>query len=584
MDTINRLLTREGRDLTLRRKVFDTLLVLIERSGQVIDKDEMMSLLWPDSFVEESNLLVNISALRKALAESGGQEYIETIPGRGYRFTAPVTKGEGDVARGNAGQGSSTGRRLRTVAGTAESDSLLEQRSKSIAVLPFKPLNPAVGDEYLGLGLADSLITRLSGINRLVVRPTSAISKYADSGEDMVAAGREQNVDAVLEGSIYRSGDRIRVTARLINIADSASLWGYRCDEDWTDIFKMEDSISERIAVSLLKSLSPDEQMRLTKRYTSSSESYHLYLKGRYYWNKFTGETLQKAIEYFNRAVEEDPCYALAYCGLADSYSALGVNYLAPKDSFPKAKAAALRALEIDETLAEAHVSLAGEKLLYEWDWPGAERELNRALDLNTGYATLYEAYGYYLQAMGRVGEAIDRLEQAQELDPLSSVITSDLAWAYISARQYDRALDQGLKALEMDPNFAIAHSIIGMAYEHKGEHKKAITALARASTLSKESPRVLALLGYAHAKAGDTAKAQGVLDRLTRLSKQRHMDPYNIAVARLGFGENEQAFECLEHAYKERSAQLIWLKLDPIFDSLRLNPRFEEFLRRMGL
>ena len=313
LDTVNRLLTREGTDLALRRKVFDTLLVLIERSGQVVEKDEMMSLLWPDSFVEESNLLVNISALRKILAESGGQEYIETIPGRGYRFTSPVQERERDVARGNAGQESSTGERLRVVAGAAESDSPLEQRSKSIAVLPFKPLNPADGDEYLGLGMADTLITRLSGINRIVVRPTSAIIKYAEAGEDTVAAGREQRVEAVLEGSIYRSGDRIRVTARLINVSDGASLWGYQCAEDWTDIFKVEDSISEKIAASLLERLSHDEQMRLTKRYTSNSEAYHLYLKGRYYWNKITGEGLKRAIEYFNRAVEEDPGYALAY-------------------------------------------------------------------------------------------------------------------------------------------------------------------------------------------------------------------------------------------------------------------------------
>ena len=261
----------------------------------------------------------------------------------------------------------------------------------------------------------------------------------------------------------------------------------------------------------------------------------------------------------------------------------LGVNYLAPKDSFPKARAAALRALEIDETLAEAHVSLAMVKLMYEWDFPGAERELKRALALNAGYASLYEAYAYCLQAMGRVEAAITRLEQAQEIDPLSPILTSDLGWAYISVRQYDRTLEQGLKALEIEPNFAVAHLVIGLAYEYKGEHKKAIAALAKASALSNQSPRVLARLGYAYAKEGSTDKARELLDRLIRLSEQSHIDPYNIAVVRIGLGSSEEAFESLGQAYEERSAQLIWLNLDPSFDNLRSDPRFADLLRRVG-
>lgn len=451
----------------------------------------------------------------------------------------------------------------------------------SIAVLPFTPLQNSSGDEYLGLGIADSLITRLSGINRITVRPTSAVLKYANLGQDSLEAGREQRVDAVLEGSIQRLGERIRVSARLINVTDGASVWGYQADEDCADIFQVEDSFTEQIVTSLVKNLTREEERQVTKRYTENTEAFHLYLKGRYHWNKFTDDELAKAIEYFSRAVEEDPSYALAYSALADCYSFLGVNSRRPVDSFPKAKAAALRALELDDTLAEAHISLAAVKILFDWDLSGAARELKRAIDLNNSCATAYDLYAIYEQALGRVNPAIALLEQAQELDPLSSMLNWDLGWAYNHARQYDLAIEQGLKAVAKDPTFAFNYLVLGMAYEHKGMHTEALTELAKAEKLSNESPRISAWLGYVYAKIGSTAEARQILDKLTTPSRQSYIDPYNLAVVYMGLGENEKALASLGDAVKEHSGQLLCLKLEPIFDDLRSDPRFTRLLQQ---
>lgn len=454
----------------------------------------------------------------------------------------------------------------------------------SIAVLPFTPLKVVKRDAYLGLGIADSLITKLSGIDRITVRPTSAIRRYTDPARDSAEVGREQRVDAVLEGSIQRSRQRMRVTARLVDARDGSSLWSYQCDEDSSHILEVEDSIAEKIATSLVNDLSRKEKGLLTKRHTQNVEAFHLYQKGRYHWNMLTKHGLERATEYFQQAVDKDPAYALAYVGLADSYGVLGINYLSPKESLAKAKAAVLKALEIDDTLAEAHRSLGGLKLLYEWDWPGAERELRHAIELKDGYANGYQLYAYYYHAIGQLDVAIALIERALEIDPLSPILNSDLSWEYVLARQYDRAIEQGLKTLEIEPNFAMAQMGIGMAYEHQGLHKKAIKELAKAVKLTDENPRLLGLLGFVYAKAGYTVKARQVLERLINVSKKTHIDPYNIAMVHIGLGENEQAFKSLEQAYEERSCHLISLKVDPMLDDLRPDACFTDLLGRLGL
>jgi serine/threonine protein kinase/Tfp pilus assembly protein PilF len=454
----------------------------------------------------------------------------------------------------------------------------------SLAILPFTNASNDPNTEYLSDGITESLINSFAQLPHLRVIARTTAFRYKGSDLDPQRAGRELNVEAVLTGKVTQQRNMLVVQADLMKVADGSELWGERYSRNISDIFDVQKYIASAIADKLRLKLTGDEHRLLGKRHTENRAAYHLYLKGRYHWNKITEEGLKKAIEYFRQAVEEDPCYALAYCGLADCYSVLGVNYLSPKDSFPKARFSALRALELDETLSEAHVSLGAEKMLYEWDWQGAERELKQALDLNAGYATVHQAYAYLLQATENAESAIAELETAQELDPLSPVIISDLGWAYIFARRYDQALAQAVKALEIDPNFAIAHLVVGLAYEHKGLHKKAVPAVAKASRLSPESPRLLAWLGYVYARAGKAAMAQQVLDKLKRQSRQRHIDSYNIAIILTGLGKDEEAFESLERACEERSAQLIWLRLEPVFDRLRLDPRFEDLLRSIGL
>ena len=454
----------------------------------------------------------------------------------------------------------------------------------SVAVLPFSPLGASGSDEYLGLGMADSLITRLSGINRIIVRPTSSIHKYMNGDHDSVEIGREQRVDSVLEGSIQRAGEKIRVTARLINVHDGSSLWGYQDDEKGNDIFDLQDSITEKIATSLVQNLTREEERQLGKQYTQDQEAFHQYLKGRYYWNRFTEDALEKAIECFKEAVTKDPNYALAYTGLADCYGVLGINYQVPSETFPNAKAAVARALDIDNTLAEAHATLGALQLIYERNLPEAESELKRAIEINSGIPSAYQLYAYYHHVIGRPDVGVALLEKALELDPLSLLLNTDLGWSYLFTRQFDKTLEQGMKTLEIDPNFAMAHLVIGMAYEQKQIHKKAINEMRKALKLSNESPRIMGWLGFSYARSGDRIQAQQIIEKLKKRSKKRHVDPYNIAVVQAGLGNIEAAFESLEKAYDERSGQLIFLGVDPLMDSLRADPRFAGLAGRLGL
>ena len=423
LDAAKRLLLREGEPVPLTPKVFDTLLVLVENSGQVLEKDELMKKLWPDAVVEENNLNQCISTLRKALQESAGEHrYIVTIPGRGYQFVASVTEPPVDEAGPTAPSGVVDHRwrltRNAWIVSVLAAASVMvmgylwravwpgrtarEARVRSIAVLPFKSLGLLEGDEYLGLGLADALITRLGNVPGTLVRPTSSVVRYTDPSLDPVAAGRQLKVDSVLDGKIQRSGDRIRLTVQLLRVDDGAPLWADRFDESFTDIFSVQDSISEQVTRALLLRLTAPEKQRVTRRYTANAEAYRAYLKGRYYWSKSTPEGLDKAIEAFQQAIEIDPNYALAYAGLADCYvfgSGLGRPL---RERVPKARAAIEKALKIDDGLAEAYAPQAYIKLSYDWDWEGAERDFKRAIDLNPSYATARQWYAECLSFQGR--------------------------------------------------------------------------------------------------------------------------------------------------------------------------------------
>jgi DNA-binding winged helix-turn-helix (wHTH) protein/Tfp pilus assembly protein PilF len=456
LDARERLLLHDEEIVPLSPKAFDMLLALVENSGHLLEKNELMQTLWPDTFVEEGSLAQNISLLRKALDESESQKFIETVPRRGYRFVASVRK---------------------TI--------------KSIAVLPFKSLGIDGGDEYLGIGIAETLTTRLSSLKLLTVRPNSAVLKYASPEKDTVVAGRELEVDTVLEGSIRRLGERIRVTARLVSVPDGLVLWADKFDENFTDIFKVEDSISGKVAEALALKLSGDEHKRLTKRYTDKAEAYQLYLKGRYFWNKRTEDGFNRGIAQFKQAVEKDSNYALAYAGLADSYIGLTFyNFAAPNETMPKAKEAAMNALAIDSALAEAHTSLAHVLMNYDWNWSEAEKEFKLSIELNPDYATAHQWYAiHYLTAMGRPEEALQEMKRALDLEPTSLVMNTFMGATLYFAARYDEAIEQCRRTIEMDPNFAIAHWHLGLAYEQKDMFDEAIVEFQKATALSGGSP-----------------------------------------------------------------------------------------------
>ncbi|HEU4389869.1 MAG TPA: tetratricopeptide repeat protein, partial [Blastocatellia bacterium] len=619
-----RLLLRDGEVVPLPPKAIDLLVALVEDSGNVIGKEELMKRVWPDSFVEEANLSHHVFTLRKALGEDkGGGLFIETIPRRGYRFVAEVTEagGEADelvVAEHSRSRitiehtdessfindGLDSARTARVPALPAVKSRrpvllplaccaaaavvtagayLWKTRSnrgnttagvKSIAVLPFKPLVEDGREEELEIGIAESLIARLSNLRELTVRPTSAVRKYTDLQQDAIAAGRELQVESVLDASIQKSGDRLRVVARLVSIKDGKTLWADRFDERFTDIFAVEDRISERMTAALAVKLTGEERRLLAKRYTDNVDAYQLYLKGRFFWAKFTEDGLKKSIGLFEQATEKDPDYALAYTGLAAAYMVLGVNgHMAPGDTRPKAQYAVTKALELDTNLAMAHQSLAGFKLFHEWDWPGAEREFKRAIELDPGLAETHNLYSYLLSEQARFDEALAELRTAQELDPVSLGISGDYGDTLRQAGRYDQAIQQLNKTLEMDANNFFAHYSLGLACSQKGMHEQAIAEMKKAVSLSGGSARMLSGLGQAYALSGKKAEARKAIADLQALSKQRYVSPLYIAMVYATLGEKDQAFAWLEKAYDERSSWLIELAIESCWDKIRTDP-----------
>ncbi|HYO63884.1 MAG TPA: winged helix-turn-helix domain-containing protein [Pyrinomonadaceae bacterium] len=578
LDAVRSLLLRGGEHVPLSPKAFETLLVLVRNRGRVVRKDELIRTIWPDSYVEEGNLTQNIFVLRKALGEGASEHrYIVTIPGQGYRFVAPVreeTEPDGDPSARDAHRSEAP-------------ESPRAPGVASVAVLPFRTLAPAgEGDTtYLGPGLADALITRLSSVRQIAVRSTAAVLKYTDPDRDPLAAGRELGVDTVLDGSVQRAGDRLRVTVQLVRLKDAATLWAEKFDEKFTDVFAVQDSISERVAEALTVKLTAEEQRLLTKRYTENSEAFQAFIRGRYFWNKRTAEGLKKAIEFAQQAIAIDPTYALAYVGLADSYNLLpGHGGLPPADCFPKAKAAALRALEIDPTLAEAYASLGFVSYRYDWDWRTSEEHFRRAVELKPNYATAHHWYGESLAATARFEESIAVLERAQALDPLSLPINADLGQTLYFARRYDESARHLLKALEMDENFIRACVIVGAVFTQQGRHAAAVEILRRAVTLSDGHPLTVSSLVYAESAAGHVGEARRLLAELRLLAGERYVSHYNLAIALTGLGERGAALDMLEQAFQHRDVWLVWLKVNPRFDSLRAEPRFTDLVRRAGI
>jgi serine/threonine-protein kinase len=455
---------------------------------------------------------------------------------------------------------------------------------RTLAVLPFKSLNFGADNEYLGQEMTDTLITRLGNLNQLRVRPTSAIQRYANSTRSSLDSGRELQVDAVLEGRIQKMGERVRVRVNLLRVADGQQLWGVEFERSGADLFAVQDAISEEVAAALKLELTSEEKERLVKRYTDNSEAYQLYLRGHYFWDRRSAADLQKARDYFEQAIALDPQYALAYAGLADCWLLLGgYDFLAPKEAIPQARTAAERALALDPTLAEAHTTLAMIAQNYDHDWAKAESAYLKALSLKPNYATAQAWYGEFIAWRGRAEAGFARLQQALALDPLALVFNKDAGVILYLMRRYDQAVEQLKKTLELDPNFIEVHHWLAMTYMQQGRYKEAIAECQEVWRLGQDT-RSLAVTGRIHALRGRKDEAKRILGQLRKLSRRGHVQPLRFAFIYEALGEREQVFAWLEKEYQEQGVGLVGLKMDPIWDSLRADPRFTDLVRRMRL
>ena len=455
---------------------------------------------------------------------------------------------------------------------------------ESVAVLPLVNTSGDPNMEYLSDGIAESLMNSLSQLPNLKVMSRNTAFRYKGKEQDAEKVGKELNVHAVLTGSLKQVGDQIVISVSLDDALDSHHIWGAQYDRKASDLLSVQREIAKEISANLRMKLNGTDEQKLTKTYTANPEAYQLYLKGRFYWNKRTGEALKKSIEYFNQAIEKDPSYALAYSGLADDYVLLP-NYAGglPRETFPKAKASAKRALELDETLGEAHVPLAVALYRFDWSFSEAEGEFQRAIELNPNYATAHQFYGEYLAAVGHFEKGIAELKRAQELDPLSLIINADLGKAYFYARRYDQAGEQLRKTMEMDQSFQTAHFYLGMVYVMKGSFPDSIAEYQRAKQLN-DDPRMLGLLGHVYAVSGQRDEALKTLDQLKENAGQRYVSPYSFALVYAGLGDKDQAFQWLEKSRQDRTPYLSTIKVDPLLDNLRSDPRFAELMRRVGL
>lgn len=627
LDPEGRTLFSDGRPIRLPAKEFETLVLLVENNGRAMSKDEMMAAIWQEAYVEEGNLAKQISRLRKIL-NSNGEQFIETVPKHGYRFSAAdlsrIVKTEEaqivlekrtirkigieveqedaeerSLPAGSAGKRQLSDSRwiilvlacifLLGLIGAQYyfrvSNTQPEKASaiKSVAVLPFKPMGAQDSDEYLRLGLTDALITKLGNLKQIVVRPTNAVRIYSTG--DPLAAGRELGVEAVLDGYVQREDEQIRVTLQLMSVSDGRLLWSGKFDERFTDIFSVQDAVAEQVARAIEPGLTGEDKRLLGKRYTTNADAHYAYVRGRYFWNKRTAVDLNEAIVHFNEAIAKDPKYALAYAGLADSYSLLADYRGAPGlQSYDNARAAARKALELDDALAEAHTSLAYVSMYRDWDWQGAENEYRRAIELNPNYATAHQWYSEYLAGMGRFDEALTEIRRAKEIDPLSPVINAGEVWILYYARRYDEAIEQGTKLREMVPAFAEVHEYLKRCYDQKGMYREAIASRQVRRKLAGLDPTETAALKRASAAQSSESYWRSRLEQEIAELQGEPPSVFDMAEIYSQLGDKDRAFGWLEKAFEERTYTMMYLKVAPNLDPLRADPRFTELLRRVGL
>lgn len=579
LDPRKRLLWREGQQIPIKPKVFETLLVLLENRERVLAKDELMRRLWPDVVVEEGNLNKHVSELRQLLGERARENnYIATVPGRGYHFVADVR----ELAAESEEIIVATRTRVTIHREEEQEEGIEEASPHSIAVLPFRWLGAEAGDDYLGLGIADALITRLSRLRHVVVRPTSAIARFAAQQQDAATVGRELRVAAVLEGSIRRAGERIRVSAQLVSTGEGRTLWGAQFDENLTDIFTVEDRVSTQIASALALKVTDEEQKQLQRQYTANHEAYQSFWQGRYYFNQLP-QQIGKSITCFQRAIALDPNFALAQAELAMCYCFCGIfEMMPPRECYPLAQAAVAKALHVDERLAEAHVARGRIKYEYERDWAGAERAFQRAIELSPNLAVTHVWYALCLSMQMRP-EALAEAERAEILDPTSLFHPSIKGVILFCERRYEETIRLLRRVLESDPNYYVARWFLGMAYDELGAYDEAIAVHEQTRKLSV-FPHAISNLGRCYALAGQDANARRMLVELQALAARQYVSPYAFVFIYSALGETDLAFEWFERAYEGHDPKLMNLKATPQWDSLRGDPRFADLLRRMKM
>ena len=608
-------LRREGVRLPVQGRPVQTLAILLREPGQVVTREQLRTELWPaDTFVDFEHGLHNaVARLRAVLGDTAGTpRFIETLPRRGYRFIGTVEPAVAlpqpelpsaieRVAEAGAKipvrkqypwRGLAVAAILVFIAGALGvwymSQARPGERIESLAVLPFENLSRDPEQEYFADGMTDALITDLANIKALRLVSRTSLMRYKGTRKSAPEIAGELHVQAVLEGAVERAGNRVRISVRLIRATTDQPVWAESYDRDLRDVLLLQDDVARSIARAIRIEVTPEERARLTNARQIDPEAYQLYLKGRYFWDKRTRESAHKALEYFDRAIQKDPGYAAAYSGLADCYSTLGFSFdmgeLPPGEVRPKAMAAAERALALDPSVAEAHTSLAFVRLTYDWDFSGAEAEFQRGIALSPRSAYAHHWYSHLLIAAGRLAEAERESRRTLELDPVSPMLNTHMAWHYLYSKQYDRALEQLARVLELDPHFGLAYWYRGLAYEQKRAYVQALDEMRKAKELLPQNLVIDADTAHVYAVSGKRAEARQTLANLERLSAHTYVSAFGRALIYLGLQEKNRAMDLLDQAYRERSDMLGYLRIEPRLAPLHGEARFQELIRKVGI
>jgi TolB-like protein/DNA-binding winged helix-turn-helix (wHTH) protein/tetratricopeptide (TPR) repeat protein len=631
LDVQEHTLKRAGQSVYLRPKSFATLAFLVEQRGRLVSKDELMDRIWQGVVVTDGTLTHSIEEIRRAIGDDPHHpQFVQTVPRIGYRFLADVRQSQERAVEEELVEEEEITTLNVTFRDKAEADTTEEKTTRalpggfsswvgpkrttimivaaavvlvlsaavlfrfpggqrdaisSLAVLPFENLSHDPEEDYFADGLTDALISEIARIGRLRVISRTSVMRYKNTRKPLSTIAEELQVDGIIEGSVFRSGQRVRITAALVAAGEERRLWGETYERDERDMVTLIRAMARTLAMEIPIELTPAERSRLSTNASVDPALYELYLKGRYYWNKRTAEGFRKGIECFERVIALDPYYAPAYVGLADSYNMLGdYDLLPPKLAFPKARAAALQALAIDQSSADAHASLAFSAMRYDWDWPEVEREYGQSIALDPNASNAYHWRALFLAMRGRFEEAKEGMKKAHALDPLALIVTTNLAWVHYFAREYDAAIAVCAEALELDSTFASAYVKQGWAFEQKKMYKEACAAFRTARNAEVNDPTLRLFLARSYALEGARSEALALIQQVTEESHGSYVSGYHVASAYAGLGDRARALEWLQTAYAERSGWLTWLNVDPKFDALRREPQFVALLDSLGL